>query len=644
MAPTTLPPVERIVTGGPNLPSDFPRTRTLGESDLLVKLLQLAGGEPQPAETLYAAAEQIREWLDCSYVWIDYGQDPSAPLEQAGSKPKSHTLLDIVKQVEERVIDECKPAHHWCSLGHEQICVVSIPLRSASGHSRLRLLSAVYACRTKEASERFAERVRQIAWTLSAIYEPLLATAARDIDSARYRLFEKACKYTNPEQFAYAVANGLVSSFGFANAYFGTMRGSHVRLSCVAGLTSFDPNGPLSRLISASMEEAADAGRPICAQPVGYEDSHPNHQFALTEKWQRSAGNVSVASVPLMDESGRCVAVIGVQGRQQIALQKRDLQCISSLAGPLAAALALLDAGNRSLVRHARDTFVTSFSRLFRSSRGYHAVGAILALISLAWVLLGQMDYIVRVPCKTAAGSIVQMSAPFAGQISKAFVRPGDRVREGELLFEMSADEQELLKKRAASSVRAAQIEIAQASLQDSAAITAQSISRLEAAKAELVRLERQLAMATVRAPFTGIVMDSDAHRRIGESVLIGDPLCTIAPVGESKLVAHVPESCIEQLQPGLRGDFITLCRPDVSQECRLERLAPKAEIIDGQNVFFGYADIAEGGPIRPGLTGIARFNAGPRRIWWIWFRRITDTARIHHWSLFGASEAGPER
>lgn len=69
-----------------------------------------------------------------------------------------------------------------------------------------------------------------------------------------------------------------------------------------------------------------------------------------------------------------------------------------------------------------------------------------------------------------------------------------------------------------------------------------------------------------------------------------------------------------------------------------VEHVLPVARAADGRNVFEAEArlDAAGAADLRPGLQGLARLNAGERRLAWIIGHRFVDWLRMQWWAWLG--------
>jgi hypothetical protein len=66
-----------------------------------------------------------------------------------------------------------------------------------------------------------------------------------------------------------------------------------------------------------------------------------------------------------------------------------------------------------------------------------------------------------------------------------------------------------------------------------------------------------------------------------------------------------------------------------------VERITPIATAEEGRNHFRVEAVLEEPAPaLRPGMEGIAKIDAGRRRLLWIWTHEMLDWIRLSTWSL----------
>lgn len=160
----------------------------------------------------------------------------------------------------------------------------------------------------------------------------------------------------------------------------------------------------------------------------------------------------------------------------------------------------------------------------------------------------------------TYPGNEVVVGTDFAGTLERVAVEERQRVRKGEVLAELRADEERAALAEARARVaeaeadlRLAEVEIARARhLLEGKVGTAQAVDRAgrdrdaaaarrETARAEAERLSARIAKARVVAPLTGVVLGR--HVSTGETVERGARIATIADLDRLRVEAEVDEA-----------------------------------------------------------------------------------------------------
>lgn len=193
----------------------------------------------------------------------------------------------------------------------------------------------------------------------------------------------------------------------------------------------------------------------------------------------------------------------------------------------------------------------------------------LLAVAAGSLLGFGTVDEHSRGPAVVRHEGRVEVSAAEAGVIHTVLVGPGDAVEEGDLLARLEAREE----RDAVARLQAEHDQHLRARMRDPEDVgTAQALvavrSRLDAAQTRL--RERDL-----RAPAAGVVRD--VRLRTGQPVVVGEPLLSLAPRGQTPtVVAFLPGGDRPRLAPGmplrleLRGypyAYQSLTVTDVSEE-----------------------------------------------------------------------------
>jgi membrane fusion protein, multidrug efflux system len=185
-----------------------------------------------------------------------------------------------------------------------------------------------------------------------------------------------------------------------------------------------------------------------------------------------------------------------------------------------------------------------------------------------------------------------KIGAEVAGRVTRVLAFTGKKVRKGELLAEIDAQDFEIQ-----SRADAADVKRLQALLENQERIVARqqklvqqgfiSQNALDEALAQRAVLREQIAGARARAESTGrnlgktrvvAPIDGEIESRVvapGDYVKVGDPLFTL--VGMSRMRAHLlfPESAANRIRPGLKVRLESPAAPGKSIETRIDEIKP---------------------------------------------------------------------
>ncbi|GAC1534365.1 MAG: hypothetical protein NVS2B4_14690 [Ramlibacter sp.] len=271
--------------------------------------------------------------------------------------------------------------------------------------------------------------------------------------------------------------------------------------------------------------------------------------------------------------------------------------------------------------------------RLATPTRRHLAIGAAAALLLL--VLAVPVPWRVSAPARLEGSVQRAVVAATDGFLQQANVRPGDRVRAGEVLAELESQDLELERRRRESEIRQHEsgYRAAQAGANRTQMVTLQA--KAAESQALLSLVESQLQRARIEAPFDGIVIKGDLSQNLGAPVQRGDVLMVLAPNDSFRLILEVDEADIAAVRPGQSGQLALAAQPDRTLAFTTRRVVPVAATAEGRNYFEVEATLDQGLPqLRPGLSGIGKVDAGWRPIAWLLAHRAVDWLRLAWWKV----------
>ena len=113
---------------------------------------------------------------------------------------------------------------------------------------------------------------------------------------------------------------------------------------------------------------------------------------------------------------------------------------------------------------------------------------------------------------------------------------------------------------------------------------------------------------------FSGEIREAE-----GAPVETGQSLLEIAPLGEMIVELAVPEEYFAYVRSGMNVHLRLRALPGETIEGVVERIHPRAEVVDGENVFVAEMRVADPlGVYRPGMQGRARIQSDSRPLLWV--------------------------
>lgn len=273
------------------------------------------------------------------------------------------------------------------------------------------------------------------------------------------------------------------------------------------------------------------------------------------------------------------------------------------------------------------DSEPTALGRLGRSTGSWfqnRRLKFVACCILLVLVVLS-IPFSYRVSAKCELQPILRryVAAPTTAPLKSVLVRPGDEIRAGETLaildsreieMELAAKQAELKRVRQEQKGQLAQHAFAESKL------TALQVERLQS---ETDLLEHRRQRLTLHAPIDGMVVTGDWKRSEGVVLERGETLFEIAPLGEFQIEILVDESDVLSLRAGMPLQFRLDAMPGEVFQATIERIHPRAEIREDQNLFIAEATLKDPDDrLRPGMRGRGHIAADRHPLGWNLFHK----------------------
>ena len=428
-----------------------------------------------------------------------------------------------------------------------------------------------------------------------------------------------------------ALAQQLASSLKCDRASFGWREQNGIRVVAASYVAEMHARQETVRLVAAAMDEAVEQGATLI-YPEG-DAASPHITLAHHELAQRQG--YGLCTVPLAHE-GRIIGALTLE-RRDGSFTPSEAAHIARVATMIAPVLALKYENGLPVWRRIRRDLKARLDRLLQAetpARKPMLFGLALAIGLLTLGLLIPTAYTVSAPAKLEGAIQRVLTAPADGYLQKIWVRPGDRIKAGQVLAELA--DQDLQVQKRGLSAELAQHENALVSAQARSDRTEFIVNQgqADAARAKLELLQQQLDRSLLRAPFDGIVIKGDLSQSVGAPVERGAELITLALDTGYRVMIEAEESEVADLKPGQTGRLILAALPSHTLPFTVERITPLAATEDGRHYFAVYATLQGKPPaLRPGMQGFAKIEVDKRSMLVNWVRRVANWSRLQLWS-----------
>jgi multidrug resistance efflux pump len=258
---------------------------------------------------------------------------------------------------------------------------------------------------------------------------------------------------------------------------------------------------------------------------------------------------------------------------------------------------------------------------------------------ALGLVLVLGVLLLVPVDDRVTANTVIEgrtrqlVSAPFEGFIREVLVRPGDAVRQGQVLLRLDDRDLQLEAAKLRGERDQAAGRLRQAMAEREAAAVALASAELQGAEGQLALVEAKLARTALVAPLDGLVVSGDWAQQIGAPMELGKEAFEIVSGDGYRVVLHVPERDIARVKPGQQGVLRLAGQPQTGHAFELSRVTATASVQAQINGFRAEAAwVGDVPALSPGMQGVAKLTVGRANVLTIWTRESINWLRLKLW------------
>lgn len=427
-------------------------------------------------------------------------------------------------------------------------------------------------------------------------------------------------------------ATRLAELSGFDRVSVGFVHNGYARVAALSHGAALDENQALARGIAAAMDEATDQATTI-ALPVLAGLPRITHAHA---ELRRTGG--AVYTIPLVN-LGQIVGAVTLEdfgthtgersfGAPELAICEN----IVNLVGPV---LALKYENDRSTPERLRRWFSQQWRRFSTPGELPFKLAVGGGTLLLLFALFVPLPYSVSALTRLEGSVQRALAAAADGYVQQVSARPGDKVKQGQVLAELAQHDLQLERSKRGSELAQHVNSYSAAFARADRASVMVSQAKMDEARAQLELVESQLERTQVKAPFDGVVISGDLTQQLGAPIQRGAVLMVVAPADGYRLIVEVDERDIVDVKAGAAGRVALAAMPGTAHAFRVTRVTPLAGTRDGRHFFEveGRLDGAASAALRPGLQGIARIDAEARPLAAMLFGRIANWLRLRLWS-----------
>ncbi|MEO8202764.1 MAG: HlyD family efflux transporter periplasmic adaptor subunit [Betaproteobacteria bacterium] len=510
------------------------------------------------------------------------------------------------------------------------VAVVSCPLVL---DGQLHGLVAVETGLTQE--PRLREMVRQLRWGLYGIESSLRNQQALQEQNTRERLIatlDLVASVLAEEGFhasAQALATDLAIRLDCDRVSIGFVRSQHARVVAVSHSAEFGERMNLIRAVGTAMDESLDQ-KSIIVLPEGDAEPLVTRDHLVL---RRQFGSDSILTVPF--SVGKDTT--GAFTFERPAGRPFDAEAIELCQAVVALCARILEdkrLNDRHLAGRVLDATRLQVARFTGPRHFGRKLAALAAMVAVVFFSFATGHYRVGAN-STLEGSLRRvLVAPLDGYVATAPHRAGEVVPAGAVLATLDDRDMKLEYYKWASQRDQYAKQYQEAVAQHDRSQGSIVLAQVQQAEAQMNLLAEQLGRLRISAPFEGLVVSGDLTQALGSAVKRGQVLFEVAPLNAYRVVLEVDEGEIAYVKTGQKGTLLLTSLPGEVFPLTVTHVTPVTVSREGRSYFRVEALLGRMSErLRPGMEGVAKVEAGERKLAWIGTHKMLDWMRLTLWS-----------
>lgn len=422
------------------------------------------------------------------------------------------------------------------------------------------------------------------------------------------------------------LVNEIASRFNFSLVSLGWGSDNKFKTKAISKIESFEKNSDVITLLEDVFSEVSECNDLILYPSKSHKLVHYDCQKYFEKKKVHQ-----IACLPVFFEN----EIVGILVCEKIDgdFTNDEINSVNLIINQISPWLAALQTNEKNIFQKSYDNFLKITKQTFKIEHSFLKLSIASILILLIASFFIRINYRVDGTATLETDFITYISAPYDGLVVDLKVKEGDEVKKNDLLLTLDKNELRLKANESSSDIVRYSEEVQKARGNNALADMKIAFSKKQEAIYALQRVNYYMSKADIKAPYDGIIIQADKKNLVGAPVSKGDVVLKIAKIGSLYLKIKVREKDIDDLQN--IGEFLFLSNPDVIYKIEINKMMPIAEVDKNEgNVFVLKAYIKHDDEKwwRPGMSGVAKINAGDKTLFWIATHRIVDFIRMNLW------------
>nr|WP_320191818.1 HlyD family efflux transporter periplasmic adaptor subunit [uncultured Desulfobacter sp.] len=429
---------------------------------------------------------------------------------------------------------------------------------------------------------------------------------------------------------ALVLVNGLAAQLGSSQVVLAWFEKGYMRLKAISHISRFELETDHTRLLESTCEEAFDQERYLV-----YPNNTDADQILFAHRQLlNTMGASRIHTLPLRRGALPCQATLLIV-EQDIPFNRDCIEALMIGLGMLMPWLAQKWADDRWWGARVADGVTGKLSQWIGAEFVWQKIAAITAALVLIYVCNATWPFRLEAGAVLVTDSTRLIGAPFDGYLDQVQATLGDTVKQNAVMARLDVKDLILQEAEIQARMRSLRADEDKARAQNNLVDVEIAQARLAQSQANLDRIHYQRTQADIPAPFAGVIVEGERKDLLGNPVRKGDALFRLARIEGLYAELELPERLIRFLEPRATGEMVLLAQPDQRIPFKITRIVPMAHVKGQQGNQFTIKVAFDQAPEswwRPGMSGIAKINAGRRRIIWLWTYRLTDMLRMRLW------------